>query len=157
MSDKNLTLTSLVLFLLSIPVHFMGYFSNYLYVVGWLLWMPGILLLLISFFHIRKAYGDKRFEINIKKFFKNKIFVIFVFLLIYGQVLFIISWYLMRDISSMSMIDNIYYIIDTNGITKNITYDEFIKYSLINCRMLSANLPSTFAFSLFVFNELKAK
>lgn len=159
MKNNNVFKVSLVLFFLAIILHLSCYFTNYGYVLLWILWMPAIFLFLIAIFKIKNNY-NKFIKFKVSDIIKNKYFIIFILMFIYGNIIFMISYIDMQGISKMIEENGKYYIYDSNGEKIKILYSEFRNYSLINARMLSSHLPAFYSFVIFadvLVNKLSRK
>ena len=74
--DSRYHLTAVLFFIFAACVHVMGYFTNYFYVIGWLLWLPALILSVIAVIRIVKDKYIINRHINKKKIYVSTQFIV---------------------------------------------------------------------------------
>ena len=152
---NNWYILSLGLFIVALVVHLSGYFTNVLYIIAWLLWMPVIALVLITFFDIKNSSVQEKRIIFSKSSFKTITFAILMIVLIYVLINMVYGFFEISNISDIKTENDLYYIIDKNDNVKEIGYNEYVKYSLISFRLLSGHMLVFIAAPIWYFREKK--
>lgn len=142
--DKNYKMwymVSVVLLIVASLVHITGYFTNMLYIVAWIIWMPVIALFVICFFDY---YGVLRFKPDIKKqllsknSLKTPLFVIMCVVAVYVIFNFIYGFNMVSEAGDLQTVEGIYYSVKGDTMTE-ISYDKYVSYALAGYRLLSGH------------------
>lgn len=150
---KNWYIISCGLLAIALIVHLSGYFTNVLYIIAWLLWMPVIALVLITFFDIKNSSAKEKKLIFSKESFKTITFAIVIIMLIYVIINMVYGFGEISSISDIKAENDSYYIIDSNNNSKEIGYNEYVKYSLISFRLLSGHMLAFIAAPIWYFKQ----
>ncbi len=148
---------SLVLLVLTTVVHIAGYFTNILYVLAWALWMPLIALYAVMFFDIKNSSVVQRNKIFSKESIKNIRFAIVVVTAVYVIFNLVYCFGMLSEISDIKTVDGIYYAISADNKMNEISYNEYVNYSLASYRMLSGHGIVFIAAAWWYYGEKKKK
>lgn len=146
---------SAVLFILAVLVHISGYFTNMLYILAWLMWMPVIALFVICFFDF---YGMSKFKpgANKKLFSKESVrtplFVIMCVVAVYVLFNFIYGFVMLSDAGDLQTVEGIYYSVKGDTMTE-ISYDKYVSYALASYRLLSGHSLIFIAIPMWYFGR----
>lgn len=148
--DRKIYRFILLFFILAAIVHGIGYATNYLYLIGWLMWLPAMIITVIA---VLRIYKDK-YIIN-RYLKKNKILfstefivVVIVFLYVIFNVVF--CCYILRN-GGGEYKDGIYYLINLGERIKEITAEEYGVLLLAEYRMFTGHILILYALLLLFF------
>ncbi len=145
---------SLILYIVVVMVHLSGYLTNILYLFAWVLWMPVIALTVVTVFDIKNNYAKVTLEFKKNTRFKSFLFVLCVISCVYTVYNMIACFMMISGIDDISMKDELYYAI-VDGVEKQISYDEYTKYSLVGFRMLSGHMIAFVGLCLYYYKSRK--
>lgn len=154
MKDRNYHKITVIFFLAAILIHGMGYFTNYFYVVGWLIWIPAIVLLVIAVLEMKRdgyvinPYVDK------KKIYLSTEFIITMLLTIYVIGNAIWCCYLLRN-GGGEYKDGIYYLINLGERVREITAEEYGILLLAEYRLFTGHILLVYALEALFFRIKK--
>ena len=129
------------LLILTALVHISGYFTNMLYILAWILWMPVIALFVICFFDY---YGMSRFKPGIKKkvfsreSVKTPLFVLMCVVAAYVVFNFVYGFIMLSDVGDLQTVEGVYYSVKGDAMTE-ISYERYVSYALAGYRLLSGH------------------
>lgn len=159
--EKNYKLwyrMSAVLLSVAVLVHISGYFTNMLYVLAWILWMPVIGLFVICFFDY---YGALRFNPSVSKrifsreSMKTPLFVIMCVVAAYVIFNFAYGFIMLSDAGDLQTVEGVYYSVKGDIMTE-ISYEKYVSYALAGYRLLSGHSLVFIAIPLWYFG-IRAK
>ena len=131
---------SVILLIVASLIHFTGYFTNMFYIVAWLLWMPAIALFLITFFDWKNSKKSIKHNLFSEKYLKTYWFVVFTISVIYVLFNLFYCMSIVSGVSDLNTTDGVYYLIDSAGKKKEISFDEYVRYALASFRVLSGHM-----------------
>lgn len=149
---------SAVLLVLAALVHISGYFTNMLYILAWVMWMPVIALFVICFFDF---YGASKFKPGTgKRIFsrasvKTPLFVIMCVVAVYVIFNFIYGFVMLSDAGDLQTVEGIYYSVKGDTMTE-ISYDKYVDYALASYRLLSGHSLIFIAIPMWYFGVRSA-
>lgn len=144
---------SVVLLIVASLVHISGYFTNMLYVLAWIIWMPVIALFVICFFDY---YGALKFKPGVskrifsKESIKTPLFVIMCVVAAYVIFNFIYGFAMLSDAGDLQTVEGIYYSVKGDTMTE-ISYERYVSYALASYRLLSGHSLIFIAIPMWYF------
>ncbi len=142
--EKNYKLwyrMSAALLIAAVLVHISGYFTNMLYVLAWVLWMPVIGLFVICFLdyytalRLKPAISKRIFS---RESIKTPLFAIMCVVAAYVIFNFIYGFAMLSEAGDLQTIEGIYYSVKGDTMTE-ISYEKYVSYALTSYRLLSGH------------------
>ena len=116
--------------------------------------MPAIAMVLIAFFDLKNSSRSDRKKILSKEIFKSKWFILVVVVSFYVLVNSFICIFTISEVSDIQMSNDLYYAVTDNGL-KEISYREYVKYSLASFRLLSGTMLPYVSVLIMYYSERK--
>lgn len=138
----------------AILIHVSGYITNALYILSWILWMPAIAMVLVAFFDLKNSSKSEKKKILSAKIFKSKYFVAVVIISLYVIVNTFASVLIISEVNDIQMKNDLYYAVTESGM-KEISYDEYVRYSLASFRLLSGTMLPYISVLVMYYSERK--
>lgn len=148
--DSRYHLTAVLFFIFAICVHVMGYFTNYFYVIGWLLWLPALILSVIAVMRIAKDKYIVNHYINKKKIYVSTQFMVLVISFAYVIFNIVYNGYILRN-GGGEYRDGIYWLINLGERIREISAEEYGKLLLAEYRMFTGHILFLYALIIMFF------
>ncbi len=134
--DSRYHLTAVLFFIFAACVHVMGYFTNYFYVIGWILWLPALILSVIAVIRIAKDKYIIHRHINKKKIYVSTQFIVLVVSFVYVIFNIIYNCYILRN---------------GGGEYREISAEEYGRLLLAEYRMFTGHILFLYALIIMFF------
>ncbi len=148
--DSRYHLTAVLFFIFVACVHVMGYFTNYFYVIGWLLWLPALILSVIAVIRIVKDKYIINRHINKKKIYVSTQFIVLAVSFVYVIFNIVYNCYILRN-GGGEYRDGIYWLINLGERIKEISAEEYGKLLLAEYRMFTGHILFLYALIIMFF------
>lgn len=130
---------AVIAYILAIAVHITGYFTNLLYIIGWLMWIPALVLLVRSAGQIHKDGYIAPKKLSRKRIFTTTEFVCLVLIGIYAIFSLLYNSYILRN-GGGEFRNGIYYLIDQGERIREITKEEYSSLLLAEYRLYTGHI-----------------
>ena len=148
--DSRYHLTAVLFFIFAACVHVMGYFTNYFYVIGWILWLPALILSVIAVIQIAKDKYIIHRHINKKKIYVSTQFIVLVVSFVYVIFNIIYNCYILRN-GGGEYRDGIYWLINLGERIREISAEEYGRLLLAEYRMFTGHILFLYALIIMFF------
>lgn len=148
--DKWYHRIAVIFFLAAAVIHGAGYFTNYLYVIGWLMWLPAVILAVAAVVRIvRDRYIVNRY-VNRKSIYLSTEFIVLAVSAAY--VIFNVCWccYLLRN-GGGEFREGVYYLINLGERVKEITKEEYGMLLLAEYRLFTGHILLLYSLVVLFF------
>lgn len=148
--DRQYYLAAVVFFVAAACVHVMGYFTNYLYVIGWFMWIPAIVLIVMAAVRMIKDKYMINPYVNRKKIFFSTQFIVLVLTAVYVIFNVIFNCYILRN-GGGEFKDGVYYLINLGERIREISKEEYGRLLLAEYRMFTGHILFFYALAVMFF------
>jgi len=150
--DRIYHLTTVIFFILAAAVHIMGYFTNYFYAVGWLMWVPALVLSVIVIIRIIKEKYIINRHMNKKKIYVSTQFIVLAISFVYVIFNIIYNCYILRN-GGGEYKDGVYWLINLGERIREISAEEYGRLLLAEYRMFTGHILFFYALIVMFFKE----
>lgn len=148
--DRNCYRTAVLFFGIEIVLHLLGYFTNYLYFFGWLMWIPVIVLSVLAVVRILKDKYIVNPYISRKKIYLSSQFILCIFIAVYVIFNICYNCYILRN-GGGEYTDGIYYLINLGERVREITSAEYSRLLLAEYRLFTGHILIFYALNVLFF------
>lgn len=142
--SKRYYLISAAAFALAAVIHVIGYFTNYFYMIGWMMWIPAVCLAVAAVVQIGRDKYIRNPYVSKKKVLVSSQFVLLV--ITAGYVIFniIYNCWILRN-GGGEYKDNTYYLINLGNRIKEISAGEYSRLLLAEYRLFTGHILLLYA------------
>lgn len=137
--DSRYHLAASICFGAAVCIHATGYFTNYLYIIGWLMWIPAIILFVAAVLRIRQDKYIINPYIKRKKIYISTQFILLAVTTAYVVFNIIYNCYILRN-GGGELKDGVYWLINLGERIREITQEEYGKLLLAEYRMFTGHI-----------------
>lgn len=148
--DRAYYLAAVIFFIAAVCVHVMGYFTNYLYVIGWLTWIPAFILVVTAVIQIIKDRYIINPYVNRKKIVFSTQFILLAVTAVYVVFNIIFNCYILRN-GGGEFKDGVYYLINLGERIREISEAEYGRLLLAEYRMFTGHILLLYALAVMYF------
>lgn len=148
--DSRYHLITVLFFIFAACVHVMGYFTNYFYMIGWLLWIPAVVLFVIVILRIMKDKYIISRHIKKKKIYVSTQFIVLIVSFAYVIFNIIYNCYLLRN-GGGEYKDGVYWLINLGERIREISAEEYGRLLLAEYRMFTGHILFLYALIVMFF------
>lgn len=149
-TDKKYYITTLGFLISACVLHIVGYFTNVLYFVGWLIWVPAIVLAVFAVKRILKDQYIRNPYVDKKKIYLASEFIFFVVITVYVILNVIYCCYILRNGGGEKNGD-IYYLINMGERIREISADTYSELVLAEYRLFTGHILFLYGMILLFF------
>ena len=148
--DKWYYRISVIFFILAAGIHAVGYITNYLYMAGWLMWVPAIILMVIVVVNIVKDKYIVNKYLSRRKILLSTECIICCITIVYVIFNVIYNSYLLRN-GGGQYTEGVYYLINMGERIREITKEDYGRLLLAEYRLFTGHILLLYALEVLFF------
>lgn len=141
---------SVAAFIIAALIHVLGYFTNVLYLVGWLMWLPAVVLFIAAIIQIIRDGYIKNPYVKWKKVIISGSFILTVCVCTYVIFNIIYNCYILRN-GGGEFKDGTYYLINLGERVKEISAGEYSRLLLAEYRLFTGHILFLYSVTILYF------